>query len=197
MPGARVALSAVAANGLLYAAGGSDIQASPLDAFQAYDLMAGGWSVLPSMPTARENLATTTVVDGRVFALGGDNGTGSLGTVEEFDPSTQRWRGATPMPTARALIAAATGADGRIYVMGGVLDRDQFTNVVEVYSPTMNRWTTCAPLPEPRAFGSSAIALPDGRIMVIGGDRDPGATKNFDLDILVYDIATDRWTHEP
>jgi hypothetical protein len=99
------------------------------------------------------------------------------------------------MPTPRANVAGATGADGRVYVIGGLDLAASLSDAVEVYSPTNDQWTAAAPLPEAREFFSSAIALSDGRILVIGGLR--GQDRNSALDIVVYNIATDSWSHEP
>jgi hypothetical protein len=201
MPTARSSLSVAAGlDGRLYAAGGwCDFCGDcgfpqALNAFEAYDVASGQWSILTPMPTARGRLATTTSTDGRVFAMGGDNEFDTA-IVEAFDPRTQLWQTKSPMHVARASVAAATGADGRIYVIGGNINGN-LTAYVEAYSPSKDLWTTVAPIPEAREFSTSAIALPDGRIFVVGGHRE-SVWDPWDLFILVYDIATDRWTHEP
>jgi hypothetical protein len=85
------------------------------------------------MPTARYLLAAATGCDGRIYAIGGYNGSIILNTVEAYDPATNAWTTVAPMPTARWLLAAATGSDGRIYAIGGY--NGSILNTVEAYRP--------------------------------------------------------------
>lgn len=79
----------------------------------------GAWTTVAPMPTPRFALAAATGSDGRVYAIGGENGDTVLSTVEAFDPGADAWSRVAPMPTARAALAAVVGKDGRIYVIGG------------------------------------------------------------------------------
>src|ERR1035437_4174245 len=59
---------------------------------------ADSWSTGPSMPTAREG-HTSSVVNGKIYAIGGAFGNGSC--VEVFDPAANSWSTGPSMPTAR------------------------------------------------------------------------------------------------
>jgi serine/threonine-protein kinase len=131
------------------------------------------WSSLASMPTARSLLAAVTGPDGRIYAIGGENASGSLGTVEVYDPSTNKWTTVASMPTARIHLAATMGPDKLIYAIGGV---SGVPNIVEAYNPSTNKWTTVAPIPTAR-HGLAAVTGPDGRIYAIGGNG-PGGSLN-------------------
>jgi serine/threonine protein kinase/N-acetylneuraminic acid mutarotase len=144
------------------------------------------WSSLASMPTARSLLAAVTGPDGRIYAIGGENASGSLGTVEVYDPSTNKWTTVTPMPTARIHLAATMGPDKLIYAIGGV---SGVPNIVEAYNPSTNKWTTVAPIPTAR-HGLAAVTGPDGRIYAIGGNG-PGGSLNT---VEAYDTKSDIWT---
>ncbi len=52
----------------------------------------GTWATRADMPTARWELSTS-VVDGKIYAIGGASGYGSkvLRTVEAYDPATNTW----------------------------------------------------------------------------------------------------------
>src|SRR5437660_1625792 len=80
------------------------------------------WSTVAPMPTARDALAAASGVDGRIYAIGGEDDNVNLhstSTVESYNPATNSWSTVAPMPTARELLAAAAGADGRIYAIAG------------------------------------------------------------------------------
>jgi hypothetical protein len=48
------------------------------------------------------------VVKGKVYAIGGSNGTTELATVEKYDPQEQKWTQITPLPLARCNIGKWT-----------------------------------------------------------------------------------------
>ena len=85
-------------------------------------LFGGGkWEKKADMPTARANLSTS-VVNGKIYAIGGSVGAGTdLATVEEYDPTTNTWNKRTDMPTGRYTLATAT-VNEKIYVFGGSPD---------------------------------------------------------------------------
>ena len=87
------------------------------------------------MPTARYALAGVLGPDGRIYAIGGYNGSGVLNTVEAYNPKTNSWTSEAPMPTARGYLAAALGPDGRIYAIGGQDRSGNIVNTVEAYTP--------------------------------------------------------------
>jgi N-acetylneuraminic acid mutarotase len=197
----REGLAAAAGpDGRIYAIGGlqhGDLDSGfPTGAVEVYDPSTGDdWSPAADMPTARYYLAAAAAADGRIYAIGGHEG-GSLGvdTVEIYDPATNSWSTAAPMPTARSALAVTAGADGRIYAIGGVAEgvggSVSLKNTVEVYDPVTNSWSTAAPMPTARD-GMTAAAGPDGRIYVMGGEKDDltGLTT-----VEVYDPATNSWS---
>lgn len=48
------------------------------------------------------------VVKGKVYAIGGSNGTTELATVEKYDPQEKKWTQITPLPLARCNIGKCT-----------------------------------------------------------------------------------------
>lgn len=85
------------------------------------------------MPSARSSLAAATGPDGRTYAIGGVDGSGTIvNTVYAYTPSSDSWVAVAPMPTTRDQLAAATGPDGRIYAIGG-FDNGQTLSTVEAY----------------------------------------------------------------
>ncbi|MDF2259043.1 kelch repeat-containing protein [Streptantibioticus ferralitis] len=123
MPTGRSGLAAATApcpenvNGLsgtcVYAIGG--FKGSTLNTVEAYSPATNTWATLPSMPTARANLAAAAAtcpkaIERRkatcVYALGGTNGS-DLNTVEAYNPAANVWATLPSMPTARQGLAGA------------------------------------------------------------------------------------------
>ena len=168
----------------------------------AFMFSTAQWTRKADMPTAR-NLFETCVVNGKVFAIGGELETFGdivIATVEMYDPKTDTWERKADMPTARAGLTAAV-VDGKIYAIGGA-KRHKFRigygwgykakglRVVEMYDPATDTWTRKADMPVLRE-GSPCVL--DGKIYIIGGSADN--RKQWRLDIVdVYDPATDTWT---
>jgi hypothetical protein len=94
------------------------------------------------MPTARYYLEIG-VVNGILYAVGGNNATGVLATVEAYDPTTNTWTTMAPMPTARA----ALGGDvvgGLLYAVGGYYGAGIGLATNEAFTPAPHLPTTTA-----------------------------------------------------
>lgn len=62
--------------------------------------------------------------------------------------------------------------DGRVLVTGGFVDENQnvMTNSAEIYNPISNEFLLIKPMNTKRSKHSS-ILLPDGKVLIIGGDK--------------------------
>ncbi|MBI4569006.1 MAG: hypothetical protein HY719_11485 [Planctomycetes bacterium] len=149
MPTARQAFRTAVVNGKIYAMGGYNGSQSAIAAGAASRVAtveefdptgnggAGAWTVKASMPTAREHLAAAAA-NGRVYAIGGSDGSRALATVEMYDPVANAW---TPRPALRVarMGHAAAATSGKIYVFGGFnywgYDNTSNFDSVEVLDP--------------------------------------------------------------
>lgn len=155
----------------------------------------GGWARKADMPTARYGLATG-VVDGKIYAIGGDVTTNDGSTpwsyspaMEMYDPATDSWTQLADMPTPRAMLAVSV-VDGVIYAMGGNGPDVEPVRIVEAYDPATGRWVRKADMPSQRShFSTSAV---DGRIYAFGGLKSSMGNPNLSVD--EYDPVTDRWS---
>jgi hypothetical protein len=106
---------------MLYVFGGSQSGTYTTDAY-VYDMNspAGSrWSQLPSMTYGRGYLAGT-VVDGKVYAVGGrDGATTNFDYVEAYDPDDGTWNTVTPLTTARGGPGAMGMGDDLVVCAGG------------------------------------------------------------------------------
>ena len=169
----------------------------------ALENAAKQWMPRTDMPTARF-LFGTCVVDGKVFAIGGEVdkfGDTAIATVEMYDPKTDTWERKADMPTARAGVSTLV-VDGKIYAIGGGKGKKyqvgagwvhsgKLLPTIEMYDPVTDTWTQKADMPVPRCSNSTCIV--DGKIYIIGGVAANGKQGRLDS-VDIYDPATDTWT---
>jgi len=159
----------------------------PVASVYMYDPEADSWMERVSMPTKRGALAVAEL-GGKLFAIGGYDGTGNSRAVEVYDPAANSWSTKAPLPTARDHLAAVT-VGTRIYAIGGRLNRDYARNlsITEAYDPVADRWMRIADLPTPRS-GITAAVVRDV-IYVFGGEAPEGTFRTTEA----YMSAVDRW----
>jgi N-acetylneuraminic acid mutarotase len=172
MPTKRLGLGVSVVDGKIYAIGGmtsgTEFWSGMHKTVEVYDPLTDTWSTKSDMPTARVWFSTS-VVDGKIYAIGGAPVTKNpLSIVEVYDPATDTWTTKTPMPTKRVAHAAAV-VNGIIYVFGGgtVSAEPGDYSGVEAYDPTTDTWARKADMPQPRAFLSASVV--GGKIYAIGG----------------------------
>ena len=135
-----------------------------------------------SLTVARAEFAALADGLGRIFAIGGTDGTSIHASVEMFDPSVGTWTTVAPMLEPRMMFAATVGPDGKFYVFGGVGPLGA-TAHAEVYDPTANTWSPRPDVPV-TAFLSSAFVW-QRFIVVTGGVLDG----NVSTDGYVFDTS--------
>ena len=177
------------------------------------------WIKKKNMPTARFGLATS-VVDGRVYAIGGGVGVGDMvRKVQEYNPATDSWVEKANMPTATCW-HSTSAVDGRIYAIGGWHPSGGI-DTVEEYYPATDTWRARADMPTPRWFLSTSVV--NGKIYAIGGaefEHGLGTVEEYDpttntwttkvdmptprilmstsvVDGIIYAIGGARWPHAP
>ena len=126
------------------------------------------WTTRADMPTARFGLSTS-VVNGKIYAIGGERSAQPLSTVEEYDPATDTWTAKADMPTARYALSTSV-VNGKIYAIGGALNPNASFPTVEEYDPATDTWTKKADMPTARAVLSTSAV--NGKIYAIGGIGD-------------------------
>ena len=151
-----------------------------------YDLNqpSSGWQDITSdaaMPSPRNHFSTA-VVDGTIYAMGGQFGHGGCpGTntedsalVHAFDPDTMVWSRKADMPNVNSHSEPGTFVyQGEIYTTGG----ESTKNEVWKYNPDSDKWTTFETLAEDLIAPVARII--DGRLIVAGGGA-PVAQRSTD-----------------
>jgi hypothetical protein len=123
-------------------------------------------------------------VDREVFYHGGHDDDPATDTVELLDlgVTAPEWRFVAPMHHPRVLCDSVLLPNGRVLVTGGSSTGKSDVAVdpvlpAEVYDPSTDAWSELAPINCPHMYHSTALLLPDGRVMRGGKDgqfqRDP------------------------
>jgi len=116
------------------------------------------------MLTPRRQPGVAVLPDGRVLITGGTpvGADAATSSAELFDPASMTFSATAGMTATRAGGAMAVLGDGRVFVAPGA---SRYT--VEVYDPGTGTFSDAGQL---SAYGfDDAIALPDGRVVILGG----------------------------
>jgi N-acetylneuraminic acid mutarotase len=173
------AMSAVALD-KIYVFGGligtADLRQS-IDEVKIYDPSQRAWMAGPRMPQRKQN-AAIAVHDGKIYIMGGLNGSAGVGgsvtnTVDVFDPRGGQWEVAAPMSTPRTGSKAIV-VDGRIYVVGGA-QGSEATDTSEAYDPKTNTWKPGPRLQARRT--AHCVEFVGGKGLVIGGSTEAATSE--------------------
>ncbi|HEY8598743.1 MAG TPA: kelch repeat-containing protein [Thermomicrobiales bacterium] len=156
-----------------------------------------------ALGTPRAEHTATRLLNGQVLVVGGYTGRWdatspqTLATTERYDPLLDRWRPAAPLAAPRQAHTATPLADGRVLVVGGHTPgatEPQAVAAAELYDPVADRWTATGSLRATRWL-HQAVALADGRVMVVGGrEHVYGLSYGTVATTEIFDPATGRWT---
>jgi len=173
-------------NGLLYVAGGKDVNLAVVKTLEVYNPATNTWTTAKPLNSARVG-AAYGVINGILYVAGGTNQSNvSLATVESYNPATNTWTNRASMPDVRNFGASAV-VNGILYVAAGGTPSGQ-TNAVFAYDPVANTWSIKASLP---AVRNDAVGASVGNLFyVIGGQQN----NTNDGALQVYDPVTDTWT---
>ena len=114
----------------------------------------------------------------KVLEFGGkaSGATSATNTAEiiDFAAATPQWRYTAPMSFPRMYANPVVLPDGKVLVVGGGRGPGIYDNPVteaELFDPVTETWTMMAPQVAPRIYHSTAVLLPDGRVVSAGQDK--------------------------
>ncbi len=147
------------------------------------NLSTQSWSVVDSRVI--DGGAASMYLPGKIMKSGSatdSQGTGSsANTTFVLDTSqpTPTWQQTPAMAYPRSFLNLTELPDGTVLATGGETDRNGGTisNAVyaaEIWSPQTQTWTTMSSMKTPREYHSTALLLPDGRVLVSGMGFDFG-----------------------
>jgi hypothetical protein len=115
----------------------------------------------------------------KVLELGGSLTGSDLPTntaeIIDFANPTPRWRSTAPMHHPRIDSNSVLLPDGKVLVLGGSAQSLYDSPVLEpeVFDPQSETWTVMAPHQLPHTYHSSAVLLPDGRVVLAAHNIAP------------------------
>ena len=172
----------------IYAIGGIVSSNVYSDEIEMFDTNTNNkWVILTKMPGGARQGMTAASVDGKIYIMGGKQGSTILKTVEVYNTNTNTWEeNKADMLTARQGAVCAV-VDGKIYVIGGASSSKYF-KTVEVYDPATNTWSAKKSMAIAR--DTAGVAVIDNKIYVVGGYKGNSIYLN---DVEAYDPAQDIW----
>ena len=130
------------------------------------------WTTGPKLNSGTRNVNDTSVLlPGltQIMEIGGTTPTGTTATAEILDLSVSplAWKPAASMSFGRVWANTVLLADGTVLVIGGGASGDYTGPVLtpELYDPVAATWTQMAAQTAPRMYHSTAVLLPDGRVL--------------------------------
>ncbi|XP_077290928.1 kelch like family member 18 [Arctopsyche grandis] len=150
--------------GIIYAVGGLTKTGDSLSTVEAYSPAIGRWIPAEAMSTVRSRVGVAAL-RGRLYALGGYNGSERLATVEAYDLQSTKWSMVASMSRKRSAVGACS-LGNHVYVYGGY---DGYTSLhtVERYCPLTDSWEKISPMNKFRSAGGGAALR--GCVWALGG----------------------------
>lgn len=111
--------------------------------------------------------------------------------IIDLTSGTPAWQSVASMNYARYTQTLTVLPDGNVLAVGGsnVMDDTSDSYAVlpaEEWNPTANTWTTLASMSVPRMYHSTALLMPDGRVLVAGSGHDENVTGPGEYDAQFY-----------
>jgi hypothetical protein len=183
---------------------------------ELFDPETGTWTPIDDLNTPHALHSATLLPDGRVLVAG--NGAspldpaGQTADVELLSSPTGQWAATGELKSRREGHTATLLPGGRVLVAGGEGDKagrrakhDKAGRRAEVFDAATGQWVAIGELKHPRD-GHTATLLPDGRVLVAGGEGDKagrsakgGGARHSAKDggagdsAEVFDPATGQW----
>lgn len=153
------------------------------------DVKTGIWTMID--PVVKDGHSAVMFRPGKILKTGtaADSGTtgnaASTAYVLDMTQAAPMWRQVASMAFPRAFQNTTILPDGNVLVTGGgtKLDGYDITNGVlaaELWNPTTETWQTLADAKLARLYHSTALLLPDARVLIAGsGDDGPAVNQRM------------------
>lgn len=150
------------------------------------DLNTLRWTRLNNTPQPMAGGGAVMYEPGRIMKCGGQDPQRADGNATErtcvinMNVASPAWRETAPMAQKRQDHNLVILPDGNVLAIGGsyVFDNDltgQTQRLTEMWNPDTEQWSPMASLQLPRLYHSTALLLPDGRVLSAGGNVSPTA----------------------
>jgi hypothetical protein len=141
----------------------------------------GSWTTVANRQFGSRSYGSAVLYDdGKVLVVGGGDPPTATAEVIDLTADTPAWSYTAPMTIPRRQLNATLLPDGKVLVTGGS-SAPGFNEprgavlYAEQWDPATETWTELAEYTRYRGYHSTALLLPDGRVLSAGGDGQPNA----------------------
>ncbi|XP_072446841.1 kelch-like protein 3 isoform X10 [Chiloscyllium punctatum] len=156
---------------------------------ECYDFKDDRWNQVAELPSRRCR-AGVVYMSGRVYAVGGFNGSLRVRTVDVYDAVKDNWTSIASMQERRSTLGAAVLND-LLYAVGGFDGSTVGLSSVEAYNYKINEWFFVAPMNTRRS--SVGVGVVEGRLYAVGGYD--GASRQCLSTVEAYNPVSNEWTY--
>ena len=156
------------------------------DTAELYDPASETFMLLPPMTSPRQLNTATLLPSGKVLLAGGYTVGPVSNTAELFDPALGTFTSLLPntMTSAHAEHTATLLPSGKVLIAGGDTGASPLgsgtTNIAELFDSVSGSFTPAASLGVARFFPTATL-LPDGKVLIAGGEPGTGPTTTAEL----------------
>jgi chitodextrinase len=146
----------------------------------------GAWTTVATRVGGDRDYGSSVMYDvGKVVIMGGGNPVVSTAEVIDLNQATPAWSSVGSMANARRQMNATILPDGKVLATGGTNNASNEAAgailATEMWNPATGNFSTMASAQTPRLYHSTAILLPDGRVISAGGGRPGTEYKNAEI----------------
>ena len=137
----------------------------------------GAWTTITRKDDVWRDYGSAVMYEpGKILVVGGGNPPTATAQTFDLNEATPTWRNTASMSIARRQLNATLLPDGTVLVSGGTYGAGTNNTATPVFhaeswNPATGTWTQLASASVPRLYHSSALLLPDGRVLVTGGNN--------------------------
>jgi N-acetylneuraminic acid mutarotase len=184
-------------NGKVLIAGGYGDGDMYLDRVELYDPLTDTFTPAGQMTIPRAGHIATLLTDGTVLIAGGTStGWTFVDSAEIYDPIKGTFTPTGHMTVAREAHIATLLKDGKVLIIGGHNGRRSSIIIyasAELYDPVSRSFTPTVGTMLTRRHKHDAVALEDGRVLVVGG-ADENDDRGQYISTEIYDPHTGIFT---
>ena len=153
----------------------------------------GRWTAGPSSRFGSRDYGSAVMYDaGKILIVGGGTPTNTAEVID-ISAGAGTWRSVASLAVARRQTNATLLADGKVLVTGGTnssgfntAPTDTRVLAAEVWDPATENWTTLGRMTHNRLYHSSALLLPDARVLSVGSGQPAasGLTDDYTAEVF-------------
>ena len=149
----------------------------------------GAWTTVGNrLYGVRDNGAAVMYASGKILYVGGGRTTNTAEIID-LNQAAPAWKWTGSMAFARRHLNATVLPTGEVLALGGTSgtifnDISKAVHAAELWSPAAGTWSTLAGNTVSRAYHSTALLLPDGRVLFAGSGAEKGAPDETNAELF-------------